>query len=126
MYSLVIFERLMCYNVINLKESRYIKHILNCFFKKSQGNTAYIPLFKTGYRKTPGKNAESIDLCPIIAQRRTESDRQGFPVSQIQIRQCEHDEVFGCLFSQTSVSCLTIAEKLFNDSKDVLYFTTDR
>ena len=90
------------------------------------GNTAYIPLFKTGYRKTRGKNAESIDLCSIIAQRRSESDRQGFPVSQIQIRQCEHDEVFGCLFSQTSVSCLSIAEKLFNDSKDVLYFTTDR
>jgi hypothetical protein len=43
----------------------------------NKGNTAYIPLFKTGYRKTPGKNAESINLCSIIAQRRTESDRQG-------------------------------------------------
>lgn len=35
---------------------------------------------------------------------RTESSRQGFPVSQIQIRQCEHDIQFSGLFSQTSIS----------------------
>ena len=29
----------------------------------------------------------------------SESSRQGFPVSQIQIRQCEHDIQFGGLFS---------------------------
>ena len=41
---------------------------------------------------------------------RTESSRQGFPVSQIQIRQCEHDIQFGGLFSQTPISCFSISE----------------
>ncbi len=40
----------------------------------------------------------------------TESSRQGFPVSQIQIRQCEHDIQFGGLFSQTPISCFSISE----------------
>ena len=33
------------------------------------GNTAYIPFFKMGYRKTPGKNAESINLCSIYCTK---------------------------------------------------------
>lgn len=41
---------------------------------------------------------------------RTESSRQGFPVSQIQIRQREHDIQFCSLFSQTSISCFPISE----------------
>ncbi len=41
---------------------------------------------------------------------RTESSRQGFPVSQIQIRQCEHDIQFGGLFSQPPISCFSISE----------------
>ncbi|MBQ8920931.1 MAG: hypothetical protein IJ060_02055 [Oscillospiraceae bacterium] len=41
---------------------------------------------------------------------RTESSRQGFPVSQIQICQCEHDIQFGGLFSQTPISSFLISE----------------
>ena len=41
---------------------------------------------------------------------RTESSRQGFPVSQIQIRQCEHDIQFSGLFSQTPISSFPISE----------------
>jgi hypothetical protein len=36
---------------------------------ENYGNTAYIPFFKMGYRKTPGKNAESIDLCSIFVTK---------------------------------------------------------
>ena len=41
---------------------------------------------------------------------RTESSRQRFPVSQIQIRQCEHDIQFSGLFSQTPISSFPISE----------------
>ena len=46
----------------------------------------------------------------FLSAGRTESSRQGFPVSQIQIRQCEHDIQFGGLFSQTPISCFSISE----------------
>ena len=50
--------------------NRYIKRfrILSSRYR-NKGNTAYIPFFKMGYRKTPGKNAESIDLCSIFVTK---------------------------------------------------------
>jgi hypothetical protein len=47
-------------------------------------------------------------------------------VSQIQIRQCEHDIQFCSLFSQTSVSCFSIPENVFHYRKNVLDFAANR
>ena len=55
---------------------------------------------------------------------RTGSDRQRFPVSQIQIRQCEHDIQFGGLFSQTPISCFSISKQSFDDGKNMFNFAS--
>ena len=52
---------------------KLIKDTISVLSRKQKvsiwGNTAYIPFFKMGYRKTPGKNAESIDLCSIFVTK---------------------------------------------------------
>lgn len=64
--------------------------------------------------KTPSQKAESIGRSiQITSHRHTESDRRRKSVSQIQIRQCEHNIQFGSLFSQTSVSCFSIPKNIF-------------
>ena len=65
---------------------------------------------KRDKEKLPARTPRAWTCVQLLPQRRTESSRQGFPVSQIQIRQCEHNIIFCGLFSQTSVSCSSIAK----------------
>ena len=62
----------------------------------------------------------------FFMQRHTESDRRIKSVSQIQIRQCEHDILFSGLFFQTSVSSPAIMKDIFHYRKYMLYFTANR
>lgn len=50
------------------------------------------------------------------------SSCQAGPVSQNQVRQCEHDIQFSSLFSQTSVSCFSVLKLLLDNAKNVLHF----
>ena len=58
----------------------------------------------------------------FFTQRHTESDRRRKSISQIQIRQCEHDILFSGLFSQTSVSSPAIMKDIFHYCKYMLYY----
>ena len=65
----------------------------------------------SGMKKaSPKEDATIKTYRSILFARRTESSLNRKSVGQIQIRQCEHDIVFGSLFSQTSISCFTISE----------------
>ena len=57
---------------------------------------------------------------------RTDSSCQAGPVSQNQIRQCEHDIEFGSLFFEPSVSCFSETQLFLDDTEYVLYFRADR
>ena len=48
-------------------------------------------------RKAPDKTAECSKNILFLFAKQTESSRQIFSVSQIQIRQCEHYVVFACM-----------------------------
>lgn len=62
----------------------------------------------------------------IFRRKRSELDRQARPVSQIQIRQCEHHVQFCSLLSQTSVSCLSVPEDTFYHAEYVFHFGPNR
>ena len=57
---------------------------------------------------------------------RTDSSCQAGPVSQNQIRQCEHDIEFGSLLFEPSVSCFSETQLFLDDTEYVLYFRADR
>ena len=57
---------------------------------------------------------------------RTDSSCQAGPVSQDQIRQCEHDIEFGSLLFEPSVSCFSETQLFLDNTEYVLYFRTDR
>ena len=57
---------------------------------------------------------------------RTDSSCQTGPVSQNQIRQCEHDIEFGSLLFEPSVSCFPETQLFLDDTEYVLYFRADR
>ena len=57
---------------------------------------------------------------------RTNSSCQAGPVSQNQIRQCEHDIEFGSLLFEPSVSCFSETQLFLDDTEYVLYFRADR
>ena len=62
----------------------------------------------------------------ISLTERTDSSCQAGPVSQNQIRQCEHDIEFGSLLFEPSVSCFSETQLFLDDTKYVLYFRADR
>ena len=57
---------------------------------------------------------------------RTDSSCQAGPVSQNQIRQCEHDIEFGSLLFEPSVLCFSETQLFLDDTEYVLYFRADR
>ena len=61
-------------------------------------------------------------FCP---QRRTDSSCQAGPVSQNQICQRKHDIEFGLLFFKPSVSCLSEAQLLLDDTEYMLHSCPD-
>lgn len=68
--------------------------------------------------------AKEQDYVVNFAARHNKSDQQRFSVSQIQIRQCEHNIQFGSLFSQTSG--FPISKSVPHHCKDVFNFTAYR
>ena len=61
----------------------------------------------------------------FCSQERTDSSCQAGSVSQNQICQCKHHIQFCRLFSQPSVSRLSVSKLTFDDSKNVFYFCPD-
>lgn len=55
----------------------------------------------------------------------TESDCQAVPVSQNQICERKHHIQFCCLFSQTSVSRLSVPKQTLDYTEDMLYLGSD-
>ena len=63
----------------------------------------------------------------IRSERHTRSSRQtGRSVSQNQVRQSEQHIQFCCLLSQPSVSCFSVPQPPFDDSKYMLYLGSHR
>ena len=62
----------------------------------------------------------------ISLTERTDSSCQAGPVSQNQIRLCEHDIEFGSLLFEPSVSCFSETQLFLDDTEYVLYFRADR
>ena len=62
----------------------------------------------------------------ISLTERTDSSCQAGPVSQNQIRQCEHDIEFGSLLFEPSVLCFSETQLFLDDTEYVLYFRADR
>ena len=69
---------------------------------------------------------EAVSYTHLDVYKRQTSSRQAGPVSQKQIRQCEHDIEFGSLLFEPSVSRFPKPQLFFNDTKYVLYLRTDR
>lgn len=84
------------------------------------------PISKCEDKKFLLQAAKGQNYVRLSAARHTESDRQRFSVSQIQIRQCEHDINFGSLFSQTSISSFTIPKNILHHCEDVFHLAADR
>ncbi len=91
---------------------------------KAKSTSGWLPEVRNKMNEQEAK-MYSVNSIRRIAGRKILS-RQAKPVSQNQVRQCEHDIQFCDLFSQTPIACFSKSKLSFYDRKDVFYLRTYR
>ncbi len=90
---------------------------------KAESTSGWLPEVPNKMNEAEGK-MYSIDSIQRITGRKILS-RQAKPVSQDQVRQCEHDIQFCGLFFQASIARLSESKLPFYDRKNMFYLCTN-